>query len=75
MMDWLDPKWHGSVEEMLAFGRACAATKNWQADITLVAVDAHGRAAFQHGKRSRSAKVFPASRKSATRSRRSARTT
>jgi hypothetical protein len=40
-LDWLDPKWHGSVEEMLAFGRACRATKNWRAGITLLAVEAH----------------------------------
>ncbi len=44
MMDWLDPKWHGSPEEVLAFGRACRDTKNWQARITLLAADAHIRA-------------------------------
>ncbi len=42
-LDWLDPKWHGTPEEMLAFGQACAATKNWQAGITLLACDAHNR--------------------------------
>jgi hypothetical protein len=42
-LDWLDPKWHGSVEEMLAFGRACRATKNWRVGITLLAADAHLR--------------------------------
>jgi hypothetical protein len=42
-LDWLDPKWHGSVEEMLAFGRACRATRNWRVGITLLAGDAHLR--------------------------------
>jgi hypothetical protein len=43
-LDWLDPKWHGSLEEMMAFGRACRETKNWRAGITLLAIDAHRRA-------------------------------
>jgi hypothetical protein len=38
---WLDPKWHGTVEEMVAFGRACRATGNWRAGITLIVADAH----------------------------------
>jgi hypothetical protein len=42
-LDWLDPKWRGTNEEMLAFGRACGQTKNWRAGITLLAVDAHLR--------------------------------
>ncbi|MDR3639445.1 MAG: hypothetical protein P4L84_36935 [Isosphaeraceae bacterium] len=42
-LDWLDPKWHGTPEEMLAFGRACRATKNWRVGITLLAADAHVR--------------------------------
>ncbi|WP_074309916.1 hypothetical protein [Singulisphaera sp. GP187] len=42
-LDWLDPKWHGTAEEMLAFGRACRATKNWRAGITLLSGDAHLR--------------------------------
>jgi hypothetical protein len=35
-MDWLDPKWHGSKEEMLAFSRACRDTKNYHEGITLL---------------------------------------
>jgi hypothetical protein len=35
-MDWLDPKWHGSVEQKLAFGRACRETKNYHEGITLL---------------------------------------
>lgn len=44
-LDWLDPKWHGSSEEMIAFGRACFATGNWHNGITLLAGDAHYRLA------------------------------
>jgi hypothetical protein len=44
-LDWLDPKWHGSAEEMLAFGRACRDTKNWRTGITLLVGDAHWRIA------------------------------
>ncbi len=43
-LDWLDPKWYGTIEEMLAFGKACQATGNWRAKITLLAADAHFRA-------------------------------
>jgi hypothetical protein len=42
-LEWLDPKWHGTPEEMLAFGKACRDTKNWRAGITLLACDAHQR--------------------------------
>jgi tetratricopeptide (TPR) repeat protein len=43
-LDWLDPKWHGSLEDMMAFGRACRDTKNWESGITLLLADAHFRA-------------------------------
>lgn len=42
-LDWLTPKWHGTPEEMLAFGKACRATKNTWAGITLLACDARYR--------------------------------
>ncbi len=42
-LDWLDPKWYGTPEEMVAFGRACRDTKNWYAGITLLVADAHNR--------------------------------
>ena len=48
-LDWLDPKWHGSIEEMLAFGRACRDTKNSRAGITLLVADAHWRIACMPG--------------------------
>ncbi|WP_165251508.1 hypothetical protein [Paludisphaera soli] len=44
-LDWLDPKWHGSWDELIAFGRACGATGNWRTGITLLAGDAHYRRA------------------------------
>jgi hypothetical protein len=44
-MDWLDPKWHGTREELLAFGRACRDTKNWRTGITLLLAECHRRAA------------------------------
>ena len=45
-MDWIDPKWHGTPEDVLAFGRACRATKNWRAGITLQQADSHLRASY-----------------------------
>ena len=44
-LDWLDPKWYGgdSFDQIIAFGRACAATKNWHNGITLLVADAHFR--------------------------------
>ena len=48
-LDWLDPKWYGSEEEMLAFGRACRDTKNWRTGITLLVADAHWRIACRLG--------------------------
>ena len=42
-LDWLDPKWHGTPEEMLAFGLRCRDTKNWWSGITLLCADAHTR--------------------------------
>ena len=40
-LSWLEPKWHGDPEgqEMLAFGKACAATGNWVDGITLILND------------------------------------
>ena len=42
---WLEPKWHGSPEEMLQFARACRDTKNWRSGIPLVLAEAHDRLA------------------------------
>lgn len=43
-LDWLDPKWYGTDEEMVAFGRACRDTKNVRSGITILLGDAHYRA-------------------------------
>jgi hypothetical protein len=40
-LNWLEPKWYGSAEQMLAFGRECARTGRWTALVPLVLVDAH----------------------------------
>lgn len=37
----LQPKWEGSFAEMLAFGRQCAGTKNWDARLPLILFHAH----------------------------------
>jgi hypothetical protein len=42
-MDWLDPKWHGSREDLIAFGRACRDTENWTSGIPLLVADAYFR--------------------------------
>jgi hypothetical protein len=39
--NYLEPKWHGSPEEMLAFGRECVASDQWKGRVPLVLVDAH----------------------------------
>ncbi|PYJ85659.1 MAG: hypothetical protein DME22_08200 [Verrucomicrobia bacterium] len=38
---YLEPKWHGSIEEMLKFGRECVESKEWSGHVPLVLADAH----------------------------------
>lgn len=38
---YLEPKWHGSPEEMLAFGRECLRGGNWTGRLPFILVDAH----------------------------------
>jgi tetratricopeptide (TPR) repeat protein len=45
MLNYLDPKWYGSQDEMLEFGRSCRATQNWRAGTPLLLADAHYRVA------------------------------
>jgi hypothetical protein len=40
-LEWLSPRWHGTREELVAFGRACRDTKNWRSGIPLLVADAH----------------------------------
>ncbi|HWD91102.1 MAG TPA: DUF4034 domain-containing protein [Verrucomicrobiae bacterium] len=38
---YLEPKWYGSDEDELAFGRECVQSTNWGGDVPLTLVDAH----------------------------------
>lgn len=40
-LTYLEPKWYGSVDDMLAFGRECAQTKQWGGHVPLILLDAH----------------------------------
>jgi hypothetical protein len=40
-MEWLHPKWHGTRDELVAFGKACRDTNNWRAGIPLLVAEAH----------------------------------
>jgi hypothetical protein len=40
-LNWLTPKWHGSANEMLAFGRECVGGGRWSGLVPLVLVDAY----------------------------------
>jgi hypothetical protein len=38
---YLEPKWHGSAEELVKFGRECVASTKWGGEVPLTLVDAH----------------------------------
>jgi tetratricopeptide (TPR) repeat protein len=38
---YLEPKWYGSQEDMLEFGRECVASKKWGGHVPLILRDAH----------------------------------
>src|SRR5437763_636781 len=38
---YLEPKWYGSPEDMLEFGRECVASKKWGEHVPLILRDAH----------------------------------
>ena len=38
---YLEPKWHGSAEAMLAFGRECVASEKWGGQVPLMLASAH----------------------------------
>ena len=40
---YLEPKWYGSPEDLLKFGRECVASEKWGGRVPLVLVDAHMR--------------------------------
>jgi hypothetical protein len=49
LLDYLDPKWHGSPEEVLAFGRACRDSKNPRIRVRLLVAEAHVRTHWLRG--------------------------
>ncbi len=38
---YLEPKWHGSAEDMIEFGRECVRAQNWKGRVPLILVDVH----------------------------------
>ena len=38
---YLEPKWYGSTEDMLEFGRECVTNHDWGGHIPLILLDAH----------------------------------
>jgi hypothetical protein len=40
-LEYLQPKWFGSVSDMLEFGRECVASTNWGGAVPLILSDAH----------------------------------
>jgi hypothetical protein len=42
---WLEPKWHGSEDDVLDFAHACSGTKNWRSGIPLILAESHRRMA------------------------------
>jgi hypothetical protein len=48
-LSYLEPKWHGSAEQVLAFGRKCAASGQWGGSVPLILPEAHRRVASYLG--------------------------
>jgi hypothetical protein len=44
-MTYLEPKWHGSAAELLAFGHECLAGRNWAGSVPFFLVSVHKRLA------------------------------
>jgi hypothetical protein len=40
-LNYIEPKWHGSTEAMLEFGRECVTNQAWGGNIPLILLDAH----------------------------------
>ena len=38
---YLEPKWYGTVQDMLGFGRECVLNKRWGGHVPLILLDAH----------------------------------
>lgn len=46
---YLYPRWYGSHEAMVSFGRDCLATENWRGGIPFILVHAHAQVAQESG--------------------------
>lgn len=44
-LEWLHPKWYGSKEEMLKFGRTCRDSQSWEWGLPRIMVETHERIA------------------------------
>jgi hypothetical protein len=42
-LTYLEPKWHGSPEEMLQFGQSCFKTQNWEGFLPMLMATSHYR--------------------------------
>lgn len=40
-LTYLEPKWHGSIEDMLDFGRECVTNQLWGGHVPLILMEAH----------------------------------
>jgi len=40
-LNYLQPKWYGSIDDMLQFGRECATNTQWGGNVPLILLDAH----------------------------------
>jgi len=40
-LNYIEPKWHGSTQAMLEFGRECATNQAWGGHIPLILLDVH----------------------------------
>jgi len=43
-LEYLRPRWYGSIPEMIAFGRECTVNTNWSGSVRLMLADAHNEA-------------------------------
>jgi tetratricopeptide (TPR) repeat protein len=44
-LEYLRPRWYGSMQEMIDFGRECTMNTNWMSSVRLMLADAHYEAA------------------------------
>ena len=40
-MEYIRPRWYGSINDMIAFGRECTLNTNWSGSVRLMLADAH----------------------------------